>query len=102
MDVGFDDRQYVRVPADLRPDCRLLFEDLNIHVLIVRQFEGKARRGNSGALFRQPDDAEAAATNLSDQRVRTDLGLRLRHCRLTRKDGSRKLSDLQSSYSFQL
>ena len=77
IDVGFDNRQHVRVPAHLRPDESLLFEGFNIHVLIASQLEGEARRGNGCAFFGQPYDAEAAAPELADQCVRTDFTLGL-------------------------
>ena len=51
IDVGFDNRQHVRVPAHLGPDDSLLFEGLNIHVLIARQLERQVRRTDALAVL---------------------------------------------------
>jgi hypothetical protein len=59
--------------ARLFPQRRFLFDGFVVNLLVVRKFDGDFRRYEFSAAFRQPNFAEAAASEFADERVKSDL-----------------------------
>ncbi len=66
--------------ARLFPERCFLTNGFEIHLMIVRKFNGDFFRDELRLLFGKPDFAEAAVGEFSDERVKPDMLSLMKHC----------------------
>jgi hypothetical protein len=70
VDIGFDQRQYIRMPARLNPEIGFSFDGAEIDLLIERKLQRDVGSGDGRAPLSQPYHAKGAFAEFANQNIR--------------------------------